>query len=126
MCSLATKFLPHSTLPHIYTTSISHFSHESSKLQYHSYSTMGKQPKKCDRSWLMNHVTSGRLSNHSFLKTSTHTICTTYFQKCISLGRNEIFHDKGDKTWQDHFRNFPAGIHHFPGPTKDTRQIVTS
>ena len=46
MCFLSIQFLPHTTLPHIYPTSISHFSHESSNLQYQGYSTMGKMTTK--------------------------------------------------------------------------------
>ena len=61
-----------------------------------------------------------------FLKTSTHTIHITYLQKCIALFPKELVGmrysvTKEAKNWQDHFRNFPAGVHHFPGPTNDTR-----
>ena len=65
-----------------YTTSIAHFSHESSNLQYQADSTMGKTATKNE--------TSGRLSNHSFLKSSTRMIHPICFQKCISFFPKEL------------------------------------
>ena len=121
------KVLTGTTLSHIYIQQASHISHMNLQI-YNIMPTAHreKQPQNMRQMLAQESCDIWKIIQSFLFQTSTHTIHTTYFQKCITLLPKELVGMRfsmtnKEKNWQDHLRNFLAGAHHFPGPTKDTQ-----